>query len=33
VNFCPLAQPTYRDACEQKNDAEGRSGCSDVEFP
>lgn len=33
VNFCPLAQPSYRDACEQKNDAEGRSGCGDVEFP
>jgi hypothetical protein len=33
VSFCPLAQPTYRDACEQKNDAEGRSGCSSVEFP
>jgi hypothetical protein len=33
VNFCPLAQPTYRDACEQKNDVEGRSGCGDVEFP
>jgi hypothetical protein len=25
--FCPLAQPTYRDACEQRNDAEGRTGC------
>ncbi|HVH97077.1 MAG TPA: hypothetical protein VM869_00120 [Enhygromyxa sp.] len=33
VNFCPLAQPAYRDACEQKNDAEGRSGCDSVEFP
>jgi hypothetical protein len=33
VNFCPLAQPAYRDACEQRNDAEGRSGCSSVEFP
>jgi hypothetical protein len=27
VNFCPLAQPSYRDACEQLNDAEGRVGC------
>jgi hypothetical protein len=25
---CPLAQPTYRDACEQLNDAEFRPGCS-----
>lgn len=25
--FCPLAQPTYRDACEQRNDAELRQGC------
>jgi hypothetical protein len=33
VNFCPLAQATYRDACEQRNDAEGRSGCGDVGFP
>ena len=33
VNFCPLAQPAYRDACEQRNDAEGRPGCSSVEFP
>lgn len=33
VNFCPLAQGVYRDACEQKNDAEGRSGCGVVEFP
>ncbi|HLT37260.1 MAG TPA: hypothetical protein VK034_13295 [Enhygromyxa sp.] len=33
VNFCPLAQPTYRDACEQKNDIEGRTGCGNVEFP
>lgn len=24
---CPLTDPAYRDACEQKNDAEGRSGC------
>ena len=24
---CPLANPVYRDACEQKNDAEGRLGC------
>jgi hypothetical protein len=27
VNFCPLAMPSYRDACEQKNDDEGRSDC------
>mgnify|MGYP000653296919 CR=1 FL=1 len=27
VSACPLEQPTYRDACEQRNDAEGRSGC------
>jgi hypothetical protein len=27
VNQCPLAQPAYRDACEQINDAEGRTGC------
>jgi hypothetical protein len=33
VNFCPLAQPAYRDACEQMNDREGRSGCGSVEFP
>ncbi|MFO7567950.1 MAG: hypothetical protein R6X02_35240 [Enhygromyxa sp.] len=33
VNFCPLAQPAYRDACEQMNDREGRTGCSSVEFP
>jgi hypothetical protein len=33
VNFCPLAQPGYRDACEQQNDAEGRGGCSEVDFP
>lgn len=24
---CPLANPAYRDACEQKNDREGRTGC------
>lgn len=24
---CPLANPAYRDACEQKNDAEGLTGC------
>ncbi len=24
---CPLAQPNYRDACEQMNDAEGKTGC------
>lgn len=27
VNQCPYAQPSYRDACEQINDAEGRDGC------
>jgi hypothetical protein len=27
VSACPLEQPTYRDACEQRNAAEGRSGC------
>lgn len=27
VAYCPIAQPSYRDACEQQNDAEGRSGC------
>jgi hypothetical protein len=27
VAGCPLAQPSYRDACEQRNDAEGRTGC------
>ncbi|KIG15715.1 hypothetical protein DB30_05285 [Enhygromyxa salina] len=25
--FCPLAQPNYRDACEQRNDLELRQGC------
>jgi hypothetical protein len=24
---CPLTDPAYRDACERKNDAEGRAGC------
>lgn len=24
---CPLTDPAYRDACERKNDAEGRTGC------
>lgn len=24
---CPSADPAYRDACEQMNDAEGRTGC------
>ena len=33
VVACPLAQPSYRDACEQANDREGRTGCDDVEFP
>jgi hypothetical protein len=33
VAGCPLAQPSYRDACEQMNDREGRSGCAEVEFP
>ncbi len=27
VTACPLEQPTYRDACEQRNDAEFLSGC------
>jgi hypothetical protein len=27
VNFCPLAQPAYLDACEQQNQLEGRSAC------
>ncbi|NVB36900.1 hypothetical protein G6O69_03600 [Pseudenhygromyxa sp. WMMC2535] len=27
VNACPLAQSSYRDACEQMNDAQARSGC------
>jgi hypothetical protein len=27
VTACPLDQPTYRDACEQRNDAEGRTDC------
>jgi hypothetical protein len=27
VAGCPLAQASYRDACEQLNDAEGRDGC------
>jgi hypothetical protein len=27
VAGCPLAQPSYRDACEQLNDAEGHPGC------
>jgi hypothetical protein len=27
VSGCPLAQPSYRDACEQINDREIRSGC------
>ena len=25
--ICPLTDPAYRDACERKNDAEGRTGC------
>ncbi|PRP90908.1 hypothetical protein ENSA5_59830 [Enhygromyxa salina] len=33
VNVCPLAQPAYRDACEQLNDANFLQGCGDVEFP
>lgn len=28
VAGCPLAQPSYRDACEQQNDAEFLSGCN-----
>ena len=27
VQFCPLAQQTYIDACEQLNLQEGRTGC------
>jgi hypothetical protein len=27
VNFCPLAQPSHRDPCEQKNDVEARINC------
>jgi hypothetical protein len=27
VAGCPLAQPSYRDACEQRNDAEQHSSC------
>jgi hypothetical protein len=27
VAGCPLAQPAYRDACEQQNDANFLSGC------
>jgi hypothetical protein len=27
VSACPLEQPTYRDACQQRNDAEGRTNC------
>jgi hypothetical protein len=27
VAGCPLAQPSYRDACEQLNDGEARVGC------
>lgn len=27
VSLCPLAQPSYRDACEQLNDEQGLSGC------
>lgn len=30
---CPLADPAYRDACEQMNDDEGLGGCAAVEFP
>ena len=28
VAGCPLAQPSYRDACEQRNDSETNAGCS-----
>lgn len=28
VTGCPLAQPSFRDACEQLNDEDGRSGCA-----
>jgi hypothetical protein len=27
VAGCPLVQPSYRDACEQRNDGDGRAGC------
>lgn len=27
VAICPLTTPQYRDACEQRNDTEGRSNC------
>lgn len=27
VNYCPEAQPSYRDACERLNDEQARSGC------
>lgn len=30
---CPLAQASYRDACEQRNDLQGLNGCGAVEFP
>lgn len=33
AQVCPLASPFYRDACEQRNDLEGRTGCASVEFP
>ena len=33
VAVCPLAQPAYRDACEQLNDLNGLLGCGSVEFP
>jgi hypothetical protein len=31
--ICPLADPAYRDACEQMNDADGLAGCAEAEFP
>ena len=33
VALCPLAQPTYRDICEQLNDVNGLPNCASVEFP
>jgi hypothetical protein len=33
AQVCPLANPFYRDACEKRNDLEGRTGCASVEFP
>src|SRR5690606_1639261 len=30
VNVCPESDPSHRDACEQLNDEQGRSGCESV---